>query len=108
MKVHYNINKSPTIYHTRLQSYNQFYSDTDFVRIALPRWIEHAKVDEEIKIKYGKLFVKRYLKYCNLASMRCILPLAEKVVPLLSTREKSEHFLMSALYKVMGPLDTSM
>ena len=104
LQAHYQLNKSPTIHKVRLQTYNRFYTDTELVRIWLPKWASEAEVELETKARLGKLFVKRYMAYCPIATMRCIVPLAEKIAPMLPSRPISERFLMRALRKTMAPL----
>eukprot|EP00026_Physarum_polycephalum_P000205 Phypoly_transcript_00205.p1 GENE.Phypoly_transcript_00205~~Phypoly_transcript_00205.p1 ORF type:complete len:1663 (+),score=204.04 Phypoly_transcript_00205:71-5059(+) len=107
MQAHYQLNKSLTIHKARLQIYNRFFTDTDLVRIWLPKWVAEADVERDTVARLGKLFVKRYMQYCPMEAMRAIVPLAEKVAPLLENREVSERFLVRALRKTMASLHSA-
>ena len=104
MQAHYQLNKSRTIHKVRLEAYNCLYSDKDLVRVWLPKWVTEADVTMETKARLGKLFVKRYMEYCPIETVRCIVPLVEKIAPLLNSREASERFLLRAMRKTIVPL----
>lgn len=104
LQAHYQINKSRSIHQVRLLTYNRIYTDKDLVRVWLPKWVTEADVEPDEKAKLGKLFVKRYMEYCPVETMRCIVSLAEKIAPLLPNRFASERFLMRALRKAADPL----
>lgn len=103
MQAFYKINTSSTIYKSRLRIFNQFFDGKDFVRINLPKWIETPHVDQSTRAQFGKMFVKQYIEYCSPEFMQFILPLAEKVAPLLENRKESEEFLMVAWRKTLAP-----